>query len=114
MVDEQNFFHLSHGVFQPPSDKQPRESYVDFSLCLNGDTRDHGSITERRPVPPDNPLYLSLERRGQKLIATLSTDGNKWEPLATTDIPADWPGTLQIGVLAVSTSTREFSPQFSK
>ncbi len=112
MLDDGNFFTLFHGVFQRPGEKQ-LASYVSAGLCVDGKVVDYGSITDQ-PVPPNSPVYLGFERRGKNLYFMTSPDGVKWRQLGTKEIPANWPGTLQIGVAATSTSKREFSPSFSQ
>ena len=56
--------------------------------------------------------YLRLERRGDKVHASVSEDGTKWSTLDPLDI--ELPAKVKIGVAAISTSTTPFVPTFDQ
>ena len=109
MVDERNYFVVFHGVFQRPSENEP-VSYVNFALCVNGKPQDLG----QRPVPQNGSVGLGFARKGTKMSAAMSADGKDVVQLGAVDMPAGWPSALRVGVVAISTSRREFSPQFTE
>lgn len=111
MVDPQNVATLARAVLQR-SGEAPTP-YLNFEIRVNGALLRMGS-TGDRTIPLDGPLYLRLERRGQKLIGAASVNGQTWDVLPAKDVPASWPGNLSVGVAAISTSREEFSPHFSQ
>jgi regulation of enolase protein 1 (concanavalin A-like superfamily) len=87
--------------------------YANFEIRTNGSVERLGVETET-PVALDKPLFLRLERRGQKINGAVSSDGIEWNVLEPKQLPSTWPRDLQVGVVAISTSREEFNPRFSK
>jgi regulation of enolase protein 1 (concanavalin A-like superfamily) len=54
--------------------------------------------------------WLEVERRGDKLITSLSHDGREW--VAGTQIDVDLPRRVRVGVLAINTSADPFVAEF--
>jgi hypothetical protein len=111
MSDSQNVVTLARGVLQR-RDKEP-VTYANFEMRVAGKLQRIGR-TGDHPLPKAEPVFLRLERRGAKFHDAVSSDGMTWDVLESKDVPADWPKELQIGVAAISTSTEEFNPRFSK
>jgi hypothetical protein len=53
---------------------------------------------------------LRLERKGDKLLASVSDDGKKWTELKALEVKL--PAKLKVGVAAISTSSEPFAPHF--
>ena len=54
--------------------------------------------------------YLRLERKGDKLLASVSEDGKKWTGLKPLELKL--PARLKLGVCAGTTSTEPFAPRY--
>lgn len=62
---------------------------------------------------PDKTAYLKIERRRLKeLAAYQSVDGKKWKLHARFNFPK-LPGTVQVGVGVVNSTSLEFAPEMS-
>ena len=59
----------------------------------------------------DKDVQLRMTRGGGKIKFEFSTDGMTWNLVHSSEIPL--PNVLQVGVLAISTTNKEFSPQLS-
>jgi len=111
MADPKNVVCLARAVLHH-SGGEPMP-YANFEMRSDGKLDRIGYANEH-PLPKTGPVFLRLERRGQKILAAVSFDGLKWKILPAKEIPAAWPEELQMGVVAISTSQEEFNPRFSK
>jgi hypothetical protein len=111
MADADNVVTLARAVLQHPGNEP--KPYANFEIRVGGRLLRIGH-TGDHPLPKDGPVYLRLERRDSKFLASVSTDGVDWEALEAKDVPAEWPKDLQAGIAAISTSKEEFDPKFSK
>ena len=111
MADADNVVTLARAILQWPG-HQPKP-YANFEIRVGGRLLRIGH-TGDHPLPNEGPVYLRLERRGPKFLASVSTDGVDWDALEAKDVPAEWPKDLQAGIAAISTSKEEFDPKFSK
>ncbi len=103
MADLQNVICLARAVLHRSGGEQM--PYANFEMRADSKLDRIGYANEH-PLPKTGPVYLRLERRGQKVVGAVSSDGLKWEALPAKEIPAAWPEELQIGVVAISTSKR--------
>lgn len=72
----------------------------------------HPNVKNRDRHIHNKALHLKVTRRGDELTYFRSLDGTTWEAFAIVpDCPLD--AELKVGVGAVNSATREFSPQFS-
>ena len=110
MVDPRNVVTLARAVLQHPGDSPV--PYANFEIRSGGKLLRMG-MTDDLPLPEKGPVYLRLERRGGRFLGAASTDGATWSELSAKEVPATWPKKLQIGLIAISTSTKEFNPGFS-
>jgi hypothetical protein len=111
MSDAENVVTLARAVLQRPGEEAVH--YANFEIRIAGELQRIG-LTGDHPLPKDGPVFLRLERRGAKFLGAVSVDGMTWDVLEPKEIPAEWPGELQAGVAAISTSKDEFNPRFSK
>jgi regulation of enolase protein 1 (concanavalin A-like superfamily) len=65
--------------------------------------------TQKLEEIADNSTYLRFTRSGTKLIYESSQDGSTWSQVEAEDVML--PETVNVGVLAINTTTREFAPQ---
>jgi len=108
MKDPNNVVTLARAVLW---DGETRH-YANFEIRVNGQLQRIG-LTNDHPLPEKGPVYLRLERRGNKMLGSVSTNGADWVALAAKEIPEDWPAKLEVGLAAISTSKDEFIPRFS-
>ena len=111
MLDENNVVTLARAVLQHGGGK--RMPYANFEIRINGELQRIGLTSDFR-IPDKGPVYLRIERRGQTIRGSVSTDGETWTALASKELPEAWPHELQVGVAAISTSKEEFLPRFSR
>jgi hypothetical protein len=57
-------------------------------------------------------FYLRVERKGSRIIGSISLDGSKWEQLQPIDTL--WPSKLKVGLSAINSSTVPFAPRFEE
>lgn len=76
----------------------------DGKWLLEGDTR----------VQPleDEATYLRLQRKGDKLLASVSQDGKEWKELKPLEVKL--PAKLKLGVSLSTSSMDAFAPQFDQ
>jgi regulation of enolase protein 1 (concanavalin A-like superfamily) len=111
MSDDENVICLARAFLQD-EDEQPR-GYANFEM-RNDAKLDHIGMADQHSLPLSGPVFLRLERRGDKVIASTSLNGEQWRRVDAKRIPARWDKELQVGVVAISTSKEEFNPKFSK
>jgi regulation of enolase protein 1 (concanavalin A-like superfamily) len=71
--------------------------------------KDGKQVTTQFAALEDKPTHLRITRAGAKLTFDWSDDGNKWTTVHSEE--AQLPPTVNVGVLAINTTTREFAPQ---
>lgn len=100
--DEKNYVRLERAaVFN----EDRIVSYANFEL------REDGIRAGSQPDEIDQqPLYLRLERRGEAVYASHSRDGRSW--VALPELPVKLTRSVQVGVLAVSSSTKPLHVRF--
>jgi regulation of enolase protein 1 (concanavalin A-like superfamily) len=100
--DERNYIRLERASLVDGEWYRP---YLNFEVRRDG-----------RPVPApplslgDLPVTLRIERRGQTITGWVSYDGAEWTKAGEREVT--YPARIKIGVVAVSTSRRVFSPVF--
>jgi regulation of enolase protein 1 (concanavalin A-like superfamily) len=103
LLDEKTYVRLERfGLYRGAQ-------YEDFcSWELRRDAR----MTFSRTSPPlvTKEAYLRIERRGDKMLGSISGNGMKWIELPPIDIVL--PRKIKLGVDAISTSSRPFAPIF--
>ncbi|BCU76738.1 hypothetical protein [Luteolibacter sp. LG18] len=110
MMNADNVVTLARAVLHNGSEEVP---YANFEIRSEGKLLRMGSTGDQE-LPKDGPVYLRLERRGDKFLAATSSDGTTWKTLTPKDVPGDWSQELQVGLAAISTSKEPFTPRFSK
>jgi regulation of enolase protein 1 (concanavalin A-like superfamily) len=59
----------------------------------------------------DKDIHLRITRKGPKLTFAFGASGDQWTTIHTSEIPL--PPAVSVGVLAINTTTKKFSPQLS-
>jgi regulation of enolase protein 1 (concanavalin A-like superfamily) len=112
-ADDQNFIRLERACLQF-SGGQPHP-YTNFEMRVDGQLNKIGT-TKDFPTPVEKPLWLRLERTGSTVRGAMSPDGIEWTYGQPKELDAEiWTGkNLQVGVAAISTSKKPFTPQYSE
>jgi regulation of enolase protein 1 (concanavalin A-like superfamily) len=88
----------------------------EFKSYANWELREDGKWVQagREAVLPleDKATYLRLERKGDRILASVSQDGDKWSELPALDVKL--PAKLKVGVSAGTTSGAAFKPSFDE
>jgi len=71
--------------------------------------KDGKQVTTQFAALEDKPTHLRITRAGAKVTFDWSDDGTKWTTVHSEE--ATLPPTVNVGVLAINTTTREFAPQ---
>ena len=111
IADGLNVVTLARAALKTPGDDAV--PYANFEIRVNGELKRIG-LTDDCPLPKSGPVQLRLERHGQQITGSVSTDGTTWNKVGTETIPDDWNPKLKVGVMVVNSSKGDFSPQFSK
>jgi regulation of enolase protein 1 (concanavalin A-like superfamily) len=79
---------------------------------LNFESRENGEPlpSQNAGLPDERDLWLRLERRGKKMSASVSADGDRWVPLPP--MSADLSRTVRIGIAAVNATDQGFEPRY--
>ena len=83
-----------------------RQAFLFFTKVENGQEVFQGG----NPLP-QAAVTLKLERKGERLLASFSTDGKRWEDLKSMDI-ASWAASGQVGVSAINATAKPLAAQF--
>jgi hypothetical protein len=71
-----------------------------------------GNRGRRNPQLGDGTTYLRLARKGNQILASVSSDGKEWKSLEP--LESRLPARLKVGVVAINTSKQPFSATFSE
>jgi regulation of enolase protein 1 (concanavalin A-like superfamily) len=82
-------------------------SYVNFEHH-----RASGPPTAQPLEIPDQSVHLRLERRGDRVIGSVSYDGIRWTALE--GFPVQLPQTVKVGIAAVNTAKQPFKAQVKR
>jgi regulation of enolase protein 1 (concanavalin A-like superfamily) len=66
---------------------------------------------KQHQLPPDENVFLRIERRDDRVAGSVSRDGATWTALGEAPFPATNP--IKVGVAAVNGTEVPFSPEFS-
>lgn len=110
MMDEQNYLRLERATLHW-SGEQARP-YINYELRRDGGNTGFGS-TGDTPFKPKGATTLRIERQGHSIKASVSHDGVTFVDMPEKSLPSTWPAKIKVGVAAVSTSKKDFTPVFS-
>jgi regulation of enolase protein 1 (concanavalin A-like superfamily) len=86
------------------------KTYSNWELRKDGKWEKSGTITEL-PLTAKT-TYLRLERKGDKLIGSVSEDGKTWKDMDP--ITIELPAKVKLGVAACTTSSEAFAPHYDQ
>lgn len=106
VADEKTYVRLERAAFR----RDEVSTYANWELRQDGKWVLGGDAS----VCPlqQKATHLRLERRGDKLLASVSEDGKEWKALPPLEVKL--PAKLKLGVTANSTCTDPFSPHFDR
>ena len=78
---------------------------------MRQDRKRVGTEDSSREIP-DQDTYLRLERRGGRIIGSVSDDGIRW--LSFEPITVELNKEIKLGIGAINTSTEAFKAEFSE
>lgn len=102
---DQFFIRMERAKILTPDGQQI--TYLNFE----GQNPSGGVPIKQARLNPDESVGLRVERRGNKIVGSISRDGATWTPLGETVLPAAGP--VKVGVAAVNSSDAPFAPEFS-
>jgi regulation of enolase protein 1 (concanavalin A-like superfamily) len=101
--DEKNYIRFERAAIK--RDDEVRR-YINFERREKGEPLP----TQNAGLPEERDLWLRLERRGKRILASVSADGDRWVPLPP--MSADLPQTVKIGIAAVNATDQGFEPRY--
>jgi regulation of enolase protein 1 (concanavalin A-like superfamily) len=106
MADEKTYVRLERASFR----RDTAPLYANWELRRGGEWVLAGDSS----VCPlkEKSTYLRLERKGDRLLASVSEDGKDWTDLPPLEVKL--PAKVKLGVTANSTCTEPFSPHFDR
>lgn len=84
-------------------------SYLNFEIRDDGRWLRAGDSAEH-PLPADGDVWLRLDRRGGKVRASVSIDGDRWSSLKPLEV--ELPRRVRVGVAATHNTSTPFEPRF--
>jgi hypothetical protein len=108
--DDRNFLRLERNAWRVPANAEP----VCYPPLLEY-YEDGRYLDTNPPAAPasffkGSTTYLRLQRRGDSVSTAYSHDGQEWFPVKA--IKVGLSGKVQVGIAAVSTSTKPFTVKF--
>ncbi len=111
MADEKNFVRIERASLNHGEEDVP---YINFEIRVDGRLERIGTTGDFK-FDGENPVWFRLERKGDKMLGSMSQDGKNWVSGEPKELRADaWqkPG-VSGGVAAISTSVKSFAPVFA-
>lgn len=107
MADEKTYVRLERAALVKGGETK---TYANWELRQDG----RWVLAGAEKVLPleDKATHLRLERKGEKLLASVSQDGKEWKELKPLELKL--PAKLKLGVTAGGTSMDVFAPQFDQ
>jgi regulation of enolase protein 1 (concanavalin A-like superfamily) len=106
MADDNTYVRLERAALR----RGEVQTYANWELRKDGVWQLRGRA-DIRPLK-EKATYLRLERKGDKLLASVSEDGKEWSDLDPLELKL--PAKLKLGVAAGTTSTEKFAPHYDR
>jgi regulation of enolase protein 1 (concanavalin A-like superfamily) len=107
MASDKTYVRLERATLRRDGETK---TYANWELREDGEWVLAGDATVR-PLE-DKPTYVRLERKGNKLLASVSHDGKEWWELKPLEVKL--PAKLKLGLAAGTTSTEPFKPRYDQ
>jgi regulation of enolase protein 1 (concanavalin A-like superfamily) len=103
-ADNRNYVRLERAALNRDGAVQPLAAF---------EARARGELAGARACDvPNGDAWLRLERRGNRLLGSISADGRQWTSLEPLEV--DFPAKLRVGVTAVNTARQPLSVRFEE
>jgi regulation of enolase protein 1 (concanavalin A-like superfamily) len=99
MLDNRNYVRLERAAILRNNTREPQQ-ILTFDVRINGTAQRAGQATDTRLQ--DAPLYLLLQRQGDKIMGGISTDGQEWQNLGEKTLTKQ--EKLRVGITAINLS----------
>jgi regulation of enolase protein 1 (concanavalin A-like superfamily) len=106
MADDKNYVRLERAALR----RGEVQTYANWELWRDGKWELAGTVSAC-PLK-EKQTYLRLERKGDRLLASVSEDGKKWTELPAQELKL--PAKVKVGVAAGTTSTETFAPHYDR
>ncbi|MGC1272937.1 MAG: DUF1349 domain-containing protein [Planctomycetaceae bacterium] len=103
-LDEETYVRLERAGLTRPSTGE-LQSYANFEVRKKGGP---GGSTGR--LVPSAPLHLRLERRGDRVLGSISPDGLSWKAFDALEV--ELPAKVRVGVAAINSASEPFKAEF--
>jgi regulation of enolase protein 1 (concanavalin A-like superfamily) len=107
MVDDKTYVRLERAALRRDAGVK---TYANWELRRDGKWEKAGE-TALLPLEA-KATHLRLERKGEKILASVSEDGKKWHDMDPLELKL--PAKVKLGVAACTTSTDTFAPHFDQ
>lgn len=107
MADEKTYIRLERAALRIPCEVK---TYANWELRQDGKWVQAGDASVQ-PLE-DKETYLRLERKGDRLLASVSHDGKEWKEIKPLELQL--PAKLKLGVSGGGTSMDVFAPRFDQ
>jgi regulation of enolase protein 1 (concanavalin A-like superfamily) len=103
-VDNRNYVRLERGALNRDGSIRPMAAF---------EARVRGELAGARAADvPDQDAWLRLERRGNRLVGSVSADGRRWTDLEPLDV--ELPAKVRVGVTAVNAARQPLAVRFEE
>jgi regulation of enolase protein 1 (concanavalin A-like superfamily) len=111
MADEKNFVRIERASLNHGEEDVP---YINFEIRVNGQLERIGTTGDFE-IDGTKPVWFRLERKGDKMLGSMSQDGKNWVSGDPKELRADaWKKpNVAGGVAAISTSVKSFAPVYA-
>jgi regulation of enolase protein 1 (concanavalin A-like superfamily) len=109
MLDNRNYLRLERAATRPNNARSAMHT-ITYELRLNGAVQRAAGQTDNRTE--DTPLYLLIQRQGERMAAAVSKDGKEWQNLGEKNLTKQ--EKLKVGVTAINLSAVPFEPLFEE
>jgi regulation of enolase protein 1 (concanavalin A-like superfamily) len=111
MADEKNFVRIERASLNRGEEDVP---YINFEIRVDGQLERIGNTGDFK-IDGENPVWFRLERKGDKMLGSMSQDGKNWVSGEPKELRAEaWQKpNVAGGVAAISTSVKSFAPVYA-
>jgi hypothetical protein len=109
--DEKNFVRIERASLNRGEEDVP---YINFEIRVDGQLERIGNTGDFK-IDGENPVWFRLERKGDKMLGSMSQDGKNWVSGEPKELRAEaWQKpNVAGGVAAISTSVKSFAPVYA-
>lgn len=110
-INERNYIRMERSELVFQADGRRLYFSPSLQMCLAGTYyEDLGPRAASTPFFTEPSTFLRIDRKGDAMTAYFSPDGKQWQPVKAFNAFTD--ETLQVGICAINTSSKEFKVTF--